>query len=169
MNFFLKETRMSESLLNRLYEEMISYQQKNNIKGKCIANSLYFCDSMKERGIECTIAATIAVYEINEALGFHIHMVVRTGQYCYDPSWEVVQHNPKYLGNTKVILNFLKDHPYPDPKGLLTQFLKFAKIAQDLNTNQKSCIEDEHYQKQADYIQSIFKSLPAKNEKIKNI
>ena len=136
-----------------IYKLMSIFQIENDIKGKCVANTYYFNQVLKDIGypINPKAKAVIAVYcNDNVISGYVVHMITSLGgDDAMDTSYEVSQHEVRYYDKFHLV-------PFPDgkeefKKKLLTEFIKFIELEKKLNNNYKIC-DTEYIEKQHKFV-----------------
>ena len=146
---------------------MNTYQKENNIKGMCMANTSFLyriiCDNYHDLKIRTKVSPVICYYseeienkgnkEIN--IYFHTHLVIKIDEKkLIDSSYEVdsIKDN-LYLDNIiafqKCLINLKKtfgiEFDNERKKETIKQYLKFLKIANDINKNDKLITANQEY------------------------
>jgi len=131
---------------------MYIFQIENDIKGKCVANTYYFNQALKDIGypIEPKAKAVIAVYPRDAGLVMHVHMITYLGgDDAVDTSYEVKQHEPRYFD--KIHLIKMPEGHEEFKKKLITDFIKLIELENKLNNNCKVC-DMEYIEKQHNFV-----------------
>lgn len=135
------------------------YQRENNITEECVTNVSTFIDIIKQL-IPNKITAKAVVClgrndEKNEAYIICGHLVVDiVGLGIFDPSYEIHKlKNTKYCESFKALDGAYKTRE--DSKKHLKEHLEFIKIAERINNGEFLIHNQEHYDKQLDFIEKM--------------
>lgn len=151
--------------MNRILSHMHQFQKDNEIIGQCITNVQYYYDIMNTKGINVKAKPVVALYSKlngNEYTTITvIHMVIEyENGIILDPSYEISSiKNCHYCDSIKVLIELLSTYPTPLTKeyiaSILNQFIKFKKIADDINLDKFTICNKDFYHNQHAYIESL--------------
>lgn len=148
----------------KLVQLMYDYQKKNDIKGRCITNSIYVRDYMKTNKKNATMKAVIAVGKVGKNdMMVGIHMVVELEGIIIDPSYEISQHNLIYVDSFSKAMALSKGATYIDGYGLskkelIKEFLYFIEVAKKINDDIIENIDMDYYMAQGEYVKKMLYS-----------
>lgn len=151
--------------MNRILSHMHQFQKDNEITKECITNVQYYYDIMNTKGFNVKAKPVVALYSKlngNEHTTITvIHMVIEyENGIILDPSYEISSiKNCQYCDSIKVLIELLSTYPTPLTKeyiaSILTQFIKFKKIADDINLDKFIICNKDFYHNQHAYIESL--------------
>jgi len=147
---------------------MREYQKDNNIKKQCITNAQYLYDVIRMNSN--THVKTEAVFVVGDngedttiVVGGHL-VVVFDHDTIFDPSYDIFRlKNKSYFSNIKGLMNIVKDKDKDKEKfkssidipTLVRLHIDFMKMSDQINNGELIITNKEHYNKQADYIETI--------------
>ncbi len=160
--------------INKMIDLMFDYQKKNDVKGKCIDNSMLLCSLMKSIGFEGEIMPcfVIAETEVGET-EMILHMVVKVSKSnepvnLVDPSYEVAQHEfvsyftefARYKKAYDGIEEQLRSRGVKciesgiTPKIQLSKYIEFKSFADEYNSDTSTQVfpADEYYLELREYM-----------------
>lgn len=135
------------------------YQNKNNITGQCVTNVSTFIDIARQYiPNKITAKAFVCVGwndEKNEAYIVCGHLVVDIdGLGIFDPSYEIHKlKNTKYCESFKALNCAYNTRE--ETKRHLKEHLEFIKIAERINNGEFLIHNQEHYDKQLEFIEEM--------------
>ena len=151
--------------MNRILSDMHQFQKDNEITKQCITNVQYYYDIMNTKGFNVKAKPVIAIYSKlngNEYITITvIHMVISyENGIILDPSYEIGSiQNCQYCDTIKGLIELLSTYPSPLTKeyiaSIITQFVKFKKIADDINQDKFTICDKDFYHNQHDYIKGL--------------
>ena len=157
----------NEEFVSNILLSMREYQKENNIKGRCITNVLYYYDVLRmclnitANDIKAK-AVYVLGYDETKSLASiccgHIVLVFEDGS-VVEPSYEIYKmKNKTYYDNIKDLKYCIEEREdfNNNIKCMLEQYIKFSKVAEQINNGEFIITDKEHYHKQADYIQNKF-------------
>lgn len=150
-----------------LIVKMREYQKKHNITRECITNTQYLLDNMKTNGMDNVKAQAVIVVGQRDGdiivYGGHI-VVVDDEENIYEASYELSSLDKKrYYNNFKDFMDFSKEIGSESlKKQTLTEFLKFTKNANRINSGEGLICNKQYYHKQANYVDKYFTSMRSK-------
>ena len=148
------------SKLKQVFEAMMEFQKKNDIKNECVGNAVYLRNYLLSIGVPAKVKA-VATYHTNDELEAHCltcHMVVDIDQGILDPSYDISRHNAKYfdeLHNIKGFMGCLNEGL--TPKEFVSKFINFIDMANKLNNKGFTITDSVYYDKLHDNISRMLK------------
>lgn len=140
---------------------MRQYQKENGIEKQCITNTQYLYDFiMTNSTSDVKVKAVLVIGEREEGVlclvSGHL-VVILDDELVIDPSYDVSSlKNRRYFDNVNDFLKCISDvdrTKFPvDVKTIIESQLKFMKYAKKMNNGDCLVVDEDFYNKQADYI-----------------
>jgi len=145
---------------------MREYQKKHNIKEQCITNVQYLYDFIKENTTSNVKTKAVLVFSSNKEesfctfVGGHL-VVVLDDTIILDPSYDIFCLKDKsYFYNIKSLVDMFNDkdelNSRFDIKKLINEHIHFTKLSDRINSGELIITDEDHYNKQADYIEKLY-------------
>lgn len=149
---------------------MHQYQKANNVKQECVTNVQYLIDQLHSIGIKCKASAVIVMSKnvINRG---HVVIILDDGS-VVDPSYEIAKlQNIQYYDNIRAFTDIFHKECFEDEqtktdflKLVIKDFLHFTGLADKINNslqhgNSFLVFDEEHYNKQADFMDDFMRSF----------
>lgn len=154
--------------IDRTTKHMLDYQRNKNTIKQCLANCSYLYDCIKysRPRINAEVIPVIVMYNsdeetVNICAGHVVIMITHNEKkYLIDPSYDIYSiENKSYFFNVSA---FIKSVPEEFRKRFndnmretVSEFLKFSKLAQDINNDVCLVADKVYYHDQADYIDIV--------------
>ncbi len=138
---------------------MYAFQKERNIERQCIENSMLLRDFYLSQGINAKVKAVLSQYSENDEARLICHMIVEIGQGLIDPSYEIFRHDATYMDNICIVMKNIKKTVNSKAiegisiKEVLTNFIKFIKIAERINNEEHDSFTDYNLE-QLNYIKT---------------
>jgi hypothetical protein len=168
---------MDEIIISNIILSMREFQAKNNIKNQCVTNTQYLYDVIRKNTTNnVKVKAVIVASSNNETNTFFCvggHLVVELSGpdelITIEPSYDVFSLKDKsYFDNIKDFTNMFKDsnnnYDYDKEQKIIVtdlieqsirHFIKFKKLAEQINNGELLICDKEFYNNQADYIETL--------------
>jgi len=154
--------------ISNIILSMRKYQKENDIKRECVTNAQYLYDIIKINSNSDVKTKAVYVFSHNEEdntlvyLGGHI-VVILNNNLVIEPSNDVFcLKNVSYFDNFKDFINIFDDKVLlkskVNIKKLIDDHIVFTKLSDKINNGELIICDKIHYNKQADYIENLYKS-----------
>tara|TARA_R110000868_G_scaffold231293_1_gene484660 strand:- start:3568 stop:4080 length:513 start_codon:yes stop_codon:yes gene_type:complete len=156
------------TLIANIVLSMMEYQKENQIENRCVTNVQYLYDIMKKCSIiNFKTKAVIVVSSDEDTKTLQIvsgHLIIEVDDATIiDPSYDIsCLKNKTYVDSIKVLLDLFTNpaelKTVFDMKKIVTDYTKFINLSEQLNNGERICA-NEHYDKQANYIENLYSNI----------
>lgn len=145
---------------------MRNFQKENCIKNQCVTNVQYLYDCIKNNesiniSIKIKPVIVVSICE-NRCIAGHLVLSIYEDneEIIIDPSYDVFSiKNKYYYDNIKSFTENCCDKSNSESKvfaqNIISTFMKFVKLADQMNNGKFLICDKEFYNNQADYIEKI--------------
>jgi len=140
-----------------IIKEILNYQKENDIKGKCVINSLFLYDRLNlvKEGC-CKIVTGILFYVDDEKTAYSVcHCWCEVNGKVLDPSYEYhsIKHKKIYFSNLKEFFNTVKtDLTIQKKQYMIKNITKLELSARRMIKNTKMTDTGGYYKKLRNYV-----------------
>jgi hypothetical protein len=141
----------------RIFDDLIKYQQKNNIVGKCVENSIFISDCLDCLGFTHKIINGVCSYVLDGNNYIHSHTFIKIGNDYIEPSLELA--NRRKGSSMFVYHETFKEHKESVPSHLfqaLHSSGKYKKIIDGIvDSEKKTRLMKKNSKISTDYIKEL--------------
>ena len=159
----------TSTLIGNIIVSMREYQKENNITKQCITNAQFIYDIIKFNSTNDVKTKSVIVFsndkETNSVtlVGGHLVIILDDDNDVIDPSYEVFSlKNKLYFDNIDNFMSYFNEDDKITLKSklnikkVISDYLKFIKISEQINNGKFIITNKEFYNKQANYIENKY-------------
>lgn len=154
---------MDKLIISKLVISMREFQKINCIKEQCVTNVQYLYDCIKMNNLynlKVKVKPVIVVSfdkETKTIICVGGHLIVESDDgTIFEPSYDIFRlKNKTYFYNIKNLMDSYDNELKTDIKTIICLFIRFVKLAEQINNGELVICDNEFYNNQADYIEKI--------------
>ena len=159
----------TSTLIGNIIVSMREYQKENIITKQCITNAQFIYDIIKFNSTNDVKTKSVIVFsndkETNSVtlVGGHLVIILDDDNDVIDPSYEVFSlKNKLYFDNIDNFMSYFNEDDKITLKSklnikkVISDYLKFIKISEQINNGKFIITNKEFYNKQANYIENKY-------------